>query len=431
VSARQSAFIVVDLGFGDAGKGLLTDYLVRSARAELVVRFNGGAQAGHNVLTGDGRHHTFSQFGSGTFVAGVRTHLARPVVVHPTALRVEADRLALNGVSDAFERLSVDPECRITSPFQQAAGRLRELLRAEAPHGSCGVGVGETVKDALESPERSLRFADLLRPERARERLFAQQAHKAREFEQLRNQQLSAVLEREYSALLDPELPDRWLSAAGLVAQRVRAVRDEELDWRSDSVVFEGAQGVLLDEHFGFHPYTTFSQCGFGGALAVLTNSRFRGDVRRIGVLRSYAVRHGPGPLPTEDERVSAGTVELHNQTGPWQKHVRKGWADLVLLDYALRASGGVDELAITHLDALRAFPEYACCVAYEGSGPLGLPNGIPEQESLTRRLLEARPSYRAIPAPTLCELIREVCQVNVGLRSGGPTATDVCSPNA
>jgi adenylosuccinate synthase len=426
VSARQTAFIVVDLGFGDAGKGLLTDYLVRSTQAGLVVRFNGGAQAGHNVISSDGRHHTFSQFGSGSFVPGVRTHLARPVVVHPTALRVEAERLALIGESDVFARLSVNPECLITTPFQQAAGRLRELLRADTRHGSCGVGVGETVKDALESPELSLRFADLSRPERVRDRLFALRAHKALEFESLQGQPILPTLEREYAALLDPQLPDRWLAAASLVAQRVRMVRDEDLETHADSIVFEGAQGMLLDEHFGFHPYTTFSQCGFDGALASLTNLGFRGDVRRIGVLRSYLVRHGPGPFPTEDEGVTAQTVEVHNETGPWQSHVRKGWPDFVLLDYALRASGGVDELAITHLDALRAFPEYACCLAYEGDLPLAVPNGISEQAALTQRLFEARPSYRRIPAQRFCDLIEAECKVNVGLVSVGPRATDV-----
>lgn len=428
MSARQSAFIVVDLGFGDAGKGLLTDHFVRSTHADLVVRFNGGAQAGHNVVTSDGRHHTFSQFGSGSFVAGVRTHLARPVVIHPTALRVEAERLALIGVGDVLERLSVDPECRVTTPFQQAAGRLRELLRGEARHGSCGVGVGETVRDALETPELSLCFADLLRPERARERLVAQRALKAREFEDLPDQQLSPAVEREHSAFLDPSLADRWLAAASLVAQGVRLRRDEDLELRSDSIVFEGAQGILLDEHVGFHPYTTFSQCGFAGALELLANCGFPGEVQRIGVLRSYMVRHGPGPLPTEDERVSARTVEVHNEAGPWQKHVRKGWPDCVLLDYALRASGGVDELAITHLDALPAFPEFACCVEYEGNVPLALPRGIAEQEALTQRLFEARPTYRAIPAQRLCDLIESQCKVNVGWVSVGPRATDVSS---
>ncbi|HEX2673028.1 MAG TPA: adenylosuccinate synthetase, partial [Polyangiaceae bacterium] len=419
------ASVVVDLGFGDAGKGLLTDYLVRSTEADCVVRFNGGAQAGHNVIDSNGRHHTFSQFGSGSFVAGVRTHLARPVVVHPTALRVEAERLARIGVTDAFARLTVDPECLVTTPFQQAAGRLRELQRAEARHGSCGVGVGETVQDALESPELSLRFADLSHPARARDRLLSLRARKAREFEALSQQQLSPALEREYSALLDPQLPDRWLSAAAQIARCVRMVRDEDLKTRSDSLVFEGAQGVLLDERFGFHPHTTFSRCGFDGALDLLANLGFSGDVRRIGVLRSYMVRHGPGPLPTEDERVSAQTVELHNEMGPWQKHVRKGWPDFVLLDYALRASGGVDEVALTHLDALRAFPQYPCCLAYEGA-PLALPNGIAEQETLTRRLFAASPEYHTIPASRFCDLLEAECRVKVGWVSTGPRASDV-----
>ncbi|HYQ04276.1 MAG TPA: adenylosuccinate synthetase [Polyangiaceae bacterium] len=426
MNARRTASIVVDLGFGDAGKGLLTDYLVRTTQADLVVRFNGGAQAGHNVVTRDGRHHTFSQLGSGSFVAGVKTHLARPVVVHPTALRVEAEHLASKGEADVLDRLSVDPACRVTTPFQQAAGRIRELLRGDARHGSCGVGFGETVKDSLESPELSLRFEDLYRPERARDRLFAQRARKLLEFEALQNQPLLPALEREYSAFLEPTLPDRWLAAASTVAQRVRPIRDESLGAEMGAVVFEGAQGVLLDEYVGFHPYTTFSQCGFAGALALLANCGFRGDVRRVGVLRSYMVRHGPGPLPTEDERVVAGTVEAHNETGPWQKHVRKGWPDLVLLDYALRACGGVDELALTHGDALRAFPEYACCHTYEGQSPLAIPDGIPEQELLTQRLFAARPRYHSIAPNRFAELIEETCDVRVSLTSVGPTASDV-----
>ena len=97
--------IVVDLGFGDSGKGLLTDYLVRSTGATVVVRYNGGAQAGHNVVTPEGRHHTFAQFGSGTFVPGVRTFLSRNVVIHPTALLREEAHLREIGVHDAFERI--------------------------------------------------------------------------------------------------------------------------------------------------------------------------------------------------------------------------------------------------------------------------------------------------------------------------------------
>src|ERR1700683_2211088 len=123
----KRAAIVVDLGFGDAGKGLVTDFLTHSMGATLVVRFNGGAQAGHNVVTADGRHHTFSQLGSGTLVPGVRTPPTSRVVVHPTALLLEDAHLESVGVDDALPRLTVSPEALVVTPFHQAACRVREL----------------------------------------------------------------------------------------------------------------------------------------------------------------------------------------------------------------------------------------------------------------------------------------------------------------
>src|SRR5947207_7285945 len=115
---------LVGLGFGDCGKGLFTDALCRRWPVHTVARFNGGAQAGHNVVTPDGRHHTFAQFGAGTFVPGVRTHLARQMVVHPLALWLEARGLASVGVPDALERLTVSARALAITPFQQAACRL-------------------------------------------------------------------------------------------------------------------------------------------------------------------------------------------------------------------------------------------------------------------------------------------------------------------
>jgi hypothetical protein len=121
---------MLGLGFGDCGKGLFVDALTRRWQAHTVVRFNGGAQAGHNVVTpsqanSPSRHHTFSQFGAGTIVPGVRTLLLDPMVVHPTGLLVEAEVLGKIGLNDALSRLTIDAHCRITTPFHQAAGCLR------------------------------------------------------------------------------------------------------------------------------------------------------------------------------------------------------------------------------------------------------------------------------------------------------------------
>ena len=128
---------VLGLGFGDCGKGRFVDALTRRWKAHTVARFNGGAQAGHNVVDG-ARHHTFSQFGSGTFVPGVATLLLDPVVVHPTALLVEAEALARVGIHDALARLMVDAQCRVTTPYHQAAGRPRSSSRSPpAPPRLC------------------------------------------------------------------------------------------------------------------------------------------------------------------------------------------------------------------------------------------------------------------------------------------------------
>jgi adenylosuccinate synthase len=425
------AYIVVDLGFGDAGKGLMTDYLVRRHAARHVIRFNGGAQAGHNVVEAGGRHHTFSQLGSGSF-HGARTHLARPVIVHPTALALEAQRLAELGERDVLERVSIDPECRVTTPLQQAAGRLRELQRGAARHGSCGVGVGETATDSIDCPELTVRFEDLLRPASLLPLLHAQRLQKLRVFGQLLESRQPPQVARELELLASEAVAARWLDAASSIARRVTLTRDEELRPQG-TVVFEGAQGILLDENYGFHPFTTYSRTTPDAALDILRAMGFAGDVQVIGALRSYSVRHGPGPFPTEDASVVSATLEQHNSAGPWQGAVRKGWLDLVLVDYALRAAKRIDALAVTHLDALPQLRTWRWCEAYDSCERLELPRTLAEQEQLCLRLTCARPRYHSLNgvdsaavAHALFERLARRCRASLAYGVTGPFAHSV-----
>jgi len=394
-----TAWVVIDLGFGDSGKGTITDWLVRTGGAKLVVRWNGGAQAGHNVVTADGRHHTFSQFGAGSFVPGVRTHLSEEMVVHPTALLVEENVLRSKGVEP---ELTIAESARIITPWHQAAGRIRELALG---HGTCGVGVGEAVRDALDHPDDVLRARDLLGDARAklrriRERLRPPEGDDPR-----------AVAERR--VLEDPDLERRWADAVAPV--RTRIVPDEiRLD---GPVVLEGAHGVLLDEWRGFHPHTTWHSCTSGAATSWLSRHGLDGEVKRLGVLRTYLTRHGAGPFPTETKELTF--AEHHNDSSGYQGPFRLGWPDVALAKYALAVSD-VDGLALTHCDRNVEF----AALRYEGvTIEPGPPRDLAHQVRLTRTLFNAKPVLERIYDDVA--FFEGVLGRKVWVTSHGPTAAD------
>lgn len=419
--SERRAFIVVGLGFGDCGKGTTTDHLVRAHDAALVVRFNGGGQAGHNVVLPDGRHHTFAQFGAGTF-AGARTHLANPVVVHPSALLVEARVLRAKGVADPLASLTVSRRCRITTPFHQSAGRIRELAR-ESAHGTCGVGVGETVRDALAHPDDALVAAELAGPdgpllaklERIRRRLLA-------------SLPAGDTTADERALLTAPDIGARWLELIADFRSGVRLAHDAEVAAHATTdVVFEGAQGILLDEHVGFHPHTTWSTCTSAGAETWCAEHGLPHAPVRIGVTRTTLTRHGAGPLPSADPSLSASLSEPHNGADGWQGAFRVGWLDLPLLRYAIAANGGLDGLALTHVDRLAALPRWQVVRAYPQ--PLeASPGDLESQERLTRRLARAQPERQALQPSTVQRFpdwLEEELQVPLRLTSEGPTHRD------
>jgi adenylosuccinate synthase len=169
--AKHHAITVVDLAYGDCGKGSIVDFLTRHHSAHTVIRFNGGPQAGHNVVTPDGRDHTFSQFASGTFIPATRTLLSRFMLIEPYALLNEAAHLSAIGINDALSRLLIDQHCPVITPPHQAANRLRELARGDKPHGTCGLGIGELMQDTLDHPQLMLRASDLADAAVVRKRL--------------------------------------------------------------------------------------------------------------------------------------------------------------------------------------------------------------------------------------------------------------------
>lgn len=403
--------IVVDLGYGDAGKGTVVDWLCARGPAPVhaVVRFNGGAQAAHNVVTDDGRHHTFAQFGSGSFSPGVRTHLSRFMLVDPLALAVEADHLGTQGVPGILDRLTVDRDALLTTPFHRAANRAREVARGAARHGSCGIGVGETAAYALAHDD----------------------APRAGDGRRALRRGLTLLRDRLIDELGPLDVPDidDCLAAFGAFSDRVRIVGDEFLTGllRTGPVVFEGAQGVLLDEWHGFHPYTTWSTTTFANAETLLAESGLPGSAIRLGVVRSYAVRHGPGPFVTEDPLLTAALPESHNRPGRWQGPVRVGHLDTVVLRYAAEVCAAqghpVDAIAMTCLDLAERTPELRICRGYKGIEPPkpDLTHDLDRQAHLTTRLLEADPILEK-PDGDWPAAIESALKIPVTLCSHGPT---------
>ena len=417
--------IVVDLGYGDAGKGTVVDWLCSpyggldgpGGPVHTVVRFNGGAQAGHNVVTADGRHHTFAQFGSGTFWPGVRTFLSRFMLVDPLALAAEAAHLAAVGVSDALDRLAVDADALLATPYHRAANRARELARGLDRHGSCGMGIGETASYALRFPADAPRVGDCAAPRALAGKLGL----------------LHDRLSDEVGPLDAPPVPD-LCEAYRAFAAAVAVVDSGYLAGvlRRGRVVFEGAQGVLLDEWRGFHPYTTWSTTTFANAETLLAEALPTGEGTRgvrLGVVRGYMTRHGPGPFVTEDPTLEM--PEPHNRQGDWQGAFRVGHFDAVALRYAISVAGGVDALAVTHLDTVARHPVQVCD-GYRVDGRLidrigpGPERDLDYQSRLTGMLLRARPWYLSGDlSGDRPGLIEAALGAPVTLLSTGPTAAD------
>jgi adenylosuccinate synthase len=414
------AFQVVDLAYGDCGKGTIVDFLTRRFDVRAIVRFNGGPQAGHNVVTPAGQHHTFAQLGSGSFVPGVRTLLSRFMLIEPYALFREAQHLERIGIHGAIRRLEIDARCLVITPPQIAANHLRELARGASAHGTCGIGVGETMKDSIDAPALVLRAGELADRQHLRSRLCGIVDYKLAEMREI----IEACHAKERARPAIETLRNlRWIDAAVetyTALSREAAIVESLKIPTEQNVIFEGAQGVLLDETAGFQPHTTWSTTTFVNADRLLDESHCQTKRIRIGVLRSYFTRHGPGPFVTEDASLRPFLPEPHNDNSGWQGEFRVGLFDAVAARYAIETCGGVDCLALTHLDRVPSLPAKVCdAYLLDGRSETRLRADTP--------LALCRPSYTSVDKATegFTRHLVERLGVPIGIQSFGPTHAD------
>lgn len=369
----QRAIVVAGLGYGDEGKGSVVDYLVRRHDSRLVVRYNGGAQAAHNVMTDDGKCHTFSQFGAGTLVDNnCNTFLSRHMLVNPLTMLPEAMHLRELGVEKPFDRVIIDAQALVTTPFHVAMNRLRETHRGEGRHGSCGMGIGETVQAAAELGREALRIGDLKDTKavyrkigRTRDFMYEQAKALGRTaaydfncMREMRSVALDSLIDKyvDFAAhVMIEQDGDKYLAFCFLNA---------EIEGYGP-IIFEGAQGVLIDQHYGFAPYNTWSDTTCENAMSLLKAATIEeNEVTKLGVIRAHATRHGPGPFVTEDKEMLPPFAEVNKQD-TWQGNFRMGVFDFVATRYAMDVCP-VDELAVTHMDGVHQDRRpHPVCAAY------------------------------------------------------------------
>jgi adenylosuccinate synthase len=346
--------VVVGAQWGDEGKGKLVDVLAE--RADWVVRYQGGANAGHTVDLGD-RSFVLHQIPSGILHPGVRCAIGNGVVLDPDTLFQEIDGLVKAGV-DVEGRLYVSERAHLVLPYHKAVDGASASSKAI---GTTGRGIGPAYEDKI--ARRGARVLDLAHPERVRE-LVEKGAEHARA--RLARNNSDATVDVDAVLALLGRLSERLLPLADDVGLTVhRAIRS------GAAVLLEGAQGSLLDIDHGTYPYVTSSNTTAGGASVGVGIGPNAID-RVLGVVKAYTTRVGNGPLPTElAEPLQCEVRKLGNEFGATTGRPRRcGWFDALVVRYATRVNG-LSDLAVTKLDVLDTLDRLGVCVGYEVDGEL------------------------------------------------------------
>ncbi len=364
--------IIIDLGFGDACKGSVVDFLAAEDESDLVIRFNGGAQAAHNVIV-DGIHHTFRQFGSGTF-AGARTLYSSYCLFDPLMFLEEVKNLSTKGVKNPEKLFYLESSCVITTIFHQAMNRIRETVRGRSKHGSCGLGIGEAQNDKEENPDLVLYVSDLESEEKTFKKLETIRKAKLEIAKTLLSiDDITTDSDLDLITLSQADYSEAVANAYHKISKMINVVsHDEALHILKSAKfpIFEGAQGVLLDQEYGFYPYVTRSKTTPVNAVEMCEEACISWEV--TGVIRAYSVRHGAGPMPTYDKGLSKKVKEYHNQFGQWQGDFRVGHFDAPMIslayDICLKDIGkiSVDNIFVTCLDRLSEFDSVKVCTSYK-----------------------------------------------------------------
>ena len=347
--------VIIGTQWGDEGKGKIVDLL--TDRASAVVRFQGGHNAGHTLVI-EGKQTVLHLIPSGILRVGVRCLIGNGVVLSPTALLEEIETLEANGVP-ARERLGISESCPLILPYHIALDQAREIARGKKAIGTTGRGIGPAYEDKVS--RRGIRLGELLDENHFKERL--------REVMEYHNFALEHYFKTD--AVDYQKVLDEALAQGEQIAPMVEDVPGilHKLRAEGKSIMFEGAQGALLDIDHGTYPYVTSSTTTSGGAASG-SGVGPRALDYILGIVKAYTTRVGAGPFPTElfDDDGQYLGEKGHEFGATTGRQRRCGWLDVVSLRRSLDVNS-VTGICITKLDVLDGMDTVKICVAYTLDG--------------------------------------------------------------
>lgn len=377
----MSGIVVVGAQWGDEGKGKIVD--VFAAKADMVVRYQGGANAGHTLVV-EGKKTVLHLIPSGILHNDKTCVIGSGVVIDPEGICKEINNLKTAGYLQNPKQLLISDSCTLILPYHKALDAAREKALSDKKIGTTGKGIGPAYEDR--SARRALVFGDLFDLGVAKQKL------------ELALSEKNALIEKVYGGT--GFSVDEMLKFLGEMAEQLGPYRSKDVSFlvhkqlkSGRRVLFEGAQGTLLDILHGTYPYVTSSSTVAGSACTGVGIGP-TAITQVLGIFKAYTTRVGSGPFPTElsdeiGERIQKEGHEFGSTTG---RPRRCGWLDLVALKYAIRVNG-ITNLALMKLDVLSGFDKIGVCTAYKLNGEI-----INEFPTSAHELEKIEPVFEYLP---------------------------------